>query len=139
MPKIANPTFSLCFATFLMKTLIFPCVLAILIEKILFKNSIPQWEGHFVKNQKKMSNFQKSKNMKKWKIDFLEICNSSKKLKKGNERKITKNEKMGGARFARAPPFFHCSFIFLFSFFGKVEIFQKIMDYVQIIYKLFSN
>ena len=55
------------------------------------------------KMKKNMSNFRKIEKMKKWKIDFLEICNFSKKMKKGNERKITKNEKMGGARFARAP------------------------------------
>ena len=43
--------------------------------------------------------------MEKWKIDFLEISNFSKKLKNENERTITKqsNQKMGGARFARAP------------------------------------
>ena len=43
--------------------------------------------------------------MEKWKIDFLEISNFSKKLKRGNERKLTKHQKMGGARFARAPHF----------------------------------
>ena len=33
--------------------------------------------------------------MEKWKIDFLEICNFSKKAKKKNERKIAKNKKWG--------------------------------------------
>ena len=67
--------------------------------------------------------------MKKWKIDFLEIFNLSKKMKKENERKITKYQKMGGARFARAPPIF-CFFEFFwrfpFSFFlEKLEISRK--------------
>ena len=84
-----------------------------------------QCEGHFVKNQKKMSNFRKSKKMKNWKIHFLEICNFSKKLKKGNERKNQKNKKFE----ARAPHFFifcNFSFIFLFHLFGKAANFQKI-------------
>ena len=66
--------------------------------------------------------------MEKWKIDFLEISNFSKKMKKGNERKITKNEKMGGARFARAPHFF-IFWIFLalpfFNFLEKLQISRK--------------
>ena len=75
-----------------------------------------------------MITFQKIEKMKKWKIDFLEICNFSKKMKKGNERKITKNEKWG-ARASRAPPifsFFEFFWRFPFSIFGKVANFQKI-------------
>ena len=49
-----------------------------------------------------MHKFQKSRKNGKWEIDFMEISNFSKKIKKGNERKITKNQKMG----ARAWIFF---------------------------------
>ena len=85
-----------------------------------------QCEGHFIKNNKiyKNARISKKSKLEKWKIDFLEISNFSKKMKKGNERKITKSQKMGGARFARVPHFL-IFWIFLalpfFNFLEKLE------------------
>ena len=67
--------------------------------------------------------------MKTWKINPRESSNFTQKTKKGKRQINPKNQKMGGAREARAPHFLICcnfSFISLFQFFGKVANFQKI-------------
>ena len=66
--------------------------------------------------------------MKKWKIDFLEICNFSKKMKKRSARKIQKNKKWG-AHAKRAPPIFWifviCRSFSFFIFLEKLQISRK--------------
>ena len=90
--------------------------------------SILPMKGPFRKKSKQMVKFQKNQKMKKWKIDFLEICNFSKKWKRKMNEKILKIKK-GGARASRAPPIFWflCFFLALpfFYFYEKLKISRK--------------